>query len=114
MKDAKAIKLLQDIEKTGVRYSVDVPLIEGNQSMLITSTQAHCMQSDPIKVFADLLGLSVMEYEDYMASGGSVVCSATTTKCAPCRGHVIGCTRLSPSEWKERRSIGGYCCAHGG
>jgi hypothetical protein len=57
-------------------------------------------------------GLPLGVYKEWIASEGTVQCSAITTKGRRCGNWVSGRIQLPPDIWMERQ--GEYCAVHGG
>jgi hypothetical protein len=93
---------------------ISVPWIYGVRTSPITPVQAARLVDDPTGVYAEVAGLSVAEYIEWKASGGTVLCRGSTASGRPCRRPVQGGTNLEPSDWKALYDSGGYCVVHGG
>lgn len=100
--------------EAGCQFVVGVPSLGGKTSVPLTPDQVSRFVDDKQAVFAEVMGLSVPEYIEWVASQGSVYCSETTKRGRPCRNFIIGGTGLNPEEWKALRAAGGHCISHGG
>lgn len=102
------------LEQAGCSFMILVPWIHGVRTMPITAEQAAHLLDDPTAVHAEVAGLSVAEYVEWNASGGSVLCHERTANGRQCRRPIKGGTNLEPAPWKALYDSGGYCIVHGG
>jgi len=63
---------------------------------------------------SSLLGLTPVEYQQWLNQGGYVQCSASTNRGARCRNHVSGTAVVDAVEWKALNDSRPYCQVHGG
>jgi hypothetical protein len=110
---ADFIAALHIAQDAGCQFIVGVPSLGGSATLGLTPEQAHRLTTDKQALFAELMGLSVPEYIEWLQSQGSVYCSARTKRGKQCRNFIVGATWLEPEKWKAQRAEGGYCAAHG-
>lgn len=108
------LNLLKALVESGCALAVNVPTLSGTQTVIATPEQALRLLQDKYAVYGELMGLSRTDYIEWVASLGSVYCSATTQKGHRCRNPIVGATLLAPSAWKDTYESGGYCAVHGG
>ncbi|MCK9511578.1 MAG: hypothetical protein M0R28_10160 [Pigmentiphaga sp.] len=108
------LNLLRALAESGCELAVGVPALGGNRTVVATPEQALRLLQDKYAVYGELVGLSRTNYIEWVASQGSVYCSATTQKGHRCRNPIVGATLLAPSAWKDTYESGGYCAVHGG
>jgi hypothetical protein len=107
------IEALRIAQEAGCLFVAGVPSLGGSTTQTLTPEKVHLLTTDKQAAFADLMGLTKPEYAEWVASQGSVYCSAWTKLGKPCRNYIVGGTWLQPNEWKALRAAGGYCTAHG-
>lgn len=107
------LEVLQKMEKSGVQFVVGIPVLGGQESHVLTAQEVVAYMKDPVSVQSARLGLTSAEYQEYIASQGSVLCCATTKGNRPCRNSIVGATLLPPAQWKKVRAEKGYCAVHG-
>lgn len=108
------LDVLRKAEKSGVHFVVDIQILGGQKSQVLTAPEVVAYMEDPVRIQAASMDMTKAEYQDYIASQGSVLCCATTKGNRPCRNSIVGATLLPPAQWKKVRSEKGYCAAHGG
>jgi hypothetical protein len=108
------LDVLQKAEKSGVAFVVGTPALGGQESHVLTAQEIVAYMEDPVSVQAACMGLTSAEYQEYLASQGSVFCCATTKGNKPCRNSIVGATLLPPAQWKKVWAEKGYCAVHGG
>lgn len=80
--------------------------------MIVLSLTLRLLQ-DKQEVYGELVSLNRTDYIEWVASRGSVYCSATTQKGHRCRNATVGATRLKPTAWKAAYDTGEYRDVHG-
>lgn len=106
--------LLQALIKAGLELAVQVPVMGGCQSRILTLEQTLRLLEDKEAVYAELVGLSKPDYIAWQSSDGWVYCCARTKTGKRCRNPISRGTSLEPAAWKTLRDAGGYCAIHGG
>ncbi|WP_442593304.1 hypothetical protein ACSBPU_18695 [Parapusillimonas sp. JC17] len=74
------LNLLKALVESGCALAVNVPTLSGNQTVIATPEQALRLLQDKYAVYGELMGLSRTDHIEWVASQGSVYCSATTQK----------------------------------
>lgn len=106
--DRDVVKRLALAEIT-LSASLDVP--GGSKSVLLDADQALAYMADPKIFSARYFGISVDDYEGWVASDGLARCAAPTKVGERCRNPVRGATQLSAKQWAEQREE--FCALHG-
>lgn len=103
---------IERLASAGIGFYASVSAPWGSETITLSSRQALAYLEDPIGLTACSFGLSVSEYEQWVALDGRAVCGALTAKGRRCRNLVSGRTQLPADLWKERH--GEFCAIHGG
>lgn len=106
------LKLLKKLEKAGCQLTVNVPVFNGNQTIAASPEQVLRLLQDKQEVYGELLGLNRTDYIEWIASQGSVYCSAKTQKGTRCRNTITSACFLPPLTWRSIYTTGGYCSVH--
>ncbi|MGT2457801.1 hypothetical protein ACU4GI_33405 [Cupriavidus basilensis] len=101
-------------EAVGCEFHIEVPALGGQKSVALSPQQLVRLIADKQSVYAEVMGLTVPEYNEWRQLQGSVCCSAATAHGRQCRNTIPGASWLEPEAWKAARSAGGYCQVHGG
>lgn len=107
--NSRAVEILAS---AGIGFYTSVPTPGGADTIALSPGQALTYLNDPTGLAASYFGLSVSEYEQWVALDGRAICGAVTAKGRRCRNLVSGRTQLSADMWKERH--GELCAIHGG
>lgn len=89
--------------------SLDVP--GGRETVALDVDQALAYMADPRGFSARYFGVSVDDYEMWLASGGLARCVAPTKAGERCLNLVKRATQLSARQWRKRQD--GFCALHG-
>lgn len=111
---AGPLALLKELMAAGLELAVQVPVMGGYQTHILTLEQTLRLLVDKQAVYAELFALSKSEYSEWLSSDGMVYCSAQTKAGRRCRNPVHRGTWLQPAAWKKLHDAGGYCAVHGG
>ncbi len=89
--------------------SLDVP--GGSETVTRDVDQALAYMADSKIFSARYFGISVDDYEEWVAAEGLARCAAPTKGGERCRNPVKGATQLSAKQWAGRQD--GFCALHG-
>lgn len=84
----------------------------GNRSIMVTVEELAAYNADPDKFAAENFGLTVPQYEEWIAVDGAPLCGATTKAGKLC-SVMLGRVQMGPDEWLALHREQ-YCHAHGG
>jgi hypothetical protein len=104
------LNLTKRLTRAGCSFVISVPWIGGVRTSPITPEQAALLLEDPNLVHAEVAGLSVSEYHEWIALEGAVLCREHTAAGRPCRNPIKGATGLEPAVWKALSEDGGVLC----
>lgn len=108
-------ELLNDLRKLNnlrVNFSVSVDSGNGAQDVLASPEQLVEILDNPVKGYANLLGVSESDYKQCHEEKFNVECSAITAKGKKCRQIARGGHAVTIQEWAKLH--GDYCPTHGG
>ena len=108
-------ELLNDLQKLSslrVSFSVSVDSGIGSQTVLASPEQLIEILYNPVKGYANLLGVSKADYIQCHEEEFNVECSAITVKGKKCRQIVRGGHSVTVQQWANLN--GEYCQIHGG
>lgn len=69
---------IQRLARAGGSFVISVPWIDGVRTVPVAPAQAARLVDAPTTVHAEVAGLSEVEYIEWKASGGSVLCRSST------------------------------------
>jgi hypothetical protein len=103
---------VEKLASAGIGFYASVATPAGAETVALSAREALAYLDDPIGLTASFFGLSVSEYEQWVALDGRAICGKLTAKGRRCRNLVSGRTQLPAELWKERH--GEPCAIHGG
>ncbi|WP_425998108.1 hypothetical protein [Caulobacter sp. DWR1-3-2b1] len=104
--------VVERLTLAGITLSATLDVPGGGQTVLLNADAALAYIARPEAFSADYFGLSLEDYETWVALDGQAICGATTKTGTRCRNPVSGPIQLSSQQWRERH--GGLCATHGG
>jgi len=104
--------VIEALASAGIGFYTSFPTPGGADTITLNSSEVLAYLEDPVGLAASIFGLSVSDYEQWVALDGRAFCGALTAKGRRCRNLVSGRTQLSADMWKERH--GELCAIHGG
>jgi len=103
---------LRAMKSAGISFIANARTPWGGQDIVLGTDDVAEFVADQASVAARHFELTKVEYLEWLASDGTVQCSATTVAGSRCKNPVSGSFDASPQEWKQRH--GQYCAVHGG
>lgn len=104
--------VVERLTLAGIMLSASLDVPGGCETVPLRIDQALAYMARPEVFSADYFGLTVADYETWVALDGQAMCGATSKSGLPCKNPVSGPIQLSAQQWKHRH--GGFCAVHGG
>ncbi|WP_419320577.1 hypothetical protein ACN2C7_06415 [Caulobacter sp. ErkDOM-E] len=102
--------VVQRLAWAGITLSASLDVPGGSETVPLDVEQAVAYMADPKVFSARYFGISVDDYEMWVASGGLAHCVAPTKAGERCRNLVRGAKQLSARQWGEHQA--GLCALH--
>lgn len=104
--------VVERLALAGITLSASLEIPGGCQTVLLSVGQALAYMARPEVFSAEYFGLTVGDYETWVALDGQAICGALSKSGTPCRNPMSGSTQLSARQWKARH--GGFRAIHCG
>lgn len=103
---------IQTLASAKVELVVNYKTVWGGSTVVLEPSDVGAFLRDRDQWVADSLGVSKQQYLDWIESGGTPRCGATTKEGHRCKNYVSGGIQRDIDDWV--RLEGGYCAVHGG
>jgi hypothetical protein len=105
-------RTIDSMSQAGIIFAVNFRAAWGGSNAFISAAEVPLFVADPDAAAARHHGVSKELFCEWVASEGSVQCSANTTSGHRCKNHLSGGGQQEIGDWLKMR--GGYCVIHGG
>lgn len=103
---------LRTLDEAGISFAAHVKAPSGGHNVYLDLSDVAKFVEDQDGFAARYYKLTRDEYVEWIATEGTVQCSAKTKSGSRCKNIVSGGVHDDPQEWKAHRTE--YCAVHGG
>lgn len=105
-------KTLDILDKSGISFAANIAVPGGGTNIFLKPDEVEDFVNDKETYAAKCYGVSKELYLEWVASDGTVQCSANNKSGGRCKNMVSGAIQQDIEDWLKMR--GGYCAVHGG